>query len=240
MDTHPKPNGWGKDKLSEFFDVAHGNEFATFDNKKADIKLLIKIDDILHNLGENLINTKSIVPAFLYLRSHSAFRAAARMSWSGQVAESFVLDRSCLEYALYALHIEKNPGSENIWSNRSNDLESKKACRTEFTYKNILNTLRNVDRPLAETANSLYEGTIDFGGHPNEAAVYSALKIHKTDRGFELVQLYLVGDSLALEHGLKIVTRVGVCSLYILRLVWKERFDILGITSELEEIQRSL
>ena len=39
------------------------------------------------------------------LRSQYAYKAAAGMALAGQVAEAFVIMRSCLEYAGYALRI---------------------------------------------------------------------------------------------------------------------------------------
>ncbi len=40
--------------------------------------------------------------------------------------------------------------------------------------------------------------------------------------------------------GLKSCARVGVCSLMIFRNIFRERFDILGLSDDLQRLQRGL
>lgn len=41
------------------------------------------------------------------------------------------------------------------------------------------------------------------------------------------------GDDIAFGHALKTTAQVGVCGLDIFRLVFRERYDILGLSEEL-------
>jgi hypothetical protein len=107
---------------------------------------------------------------------------------SGQVAESFSISRTCIEYALYAFHMEKNPDSRKIWINRHDDEAAKKVCRQEFTYRKIITTLQLAEKNLSNITSQLYDRTIDYGGHPNERAVTSALKISKDAKGVKIEQ----------------------------------------------------
>jgi hypothetical protein len=88
------PPGWGEDKLSTFLQVARDNEFATFHNKRTEYELLRDIDDCYLKLADNLLNTKAMVPALLFYRSHAAYRGSCRTALAGQATETFVDDFS--------------------------------------------------------------------------------------------------------------------------------------------------
>lgn len=240
MDDSHKPQGWGKDELSKFISIAQNNEFATFDKKRTEYGLLKEVDRIYLSVVENLINTESVLPSLLYMRSHSAYRGACRLILSGQVPESYVLSRSCLEYALYALHMFKSKDSESIWLARHNSKTAESKCRNEFCYGVIISTLKKVDEELAEVASELYGGFIDHGGHPNEKAITSSLRVPKTEKGYELKQLYLHGDTAEFNAGLANIRSVGLCALFIFRNIWKERFEIIGVSEDIEALNRNL
>jgi hypothetical protein len=102
------PQNWAEDELSKFLESGYRNQFATFDNKRRPYIPLKIIDSCFHKMGnEGFTNTKSPLEALLFCRSHSAFRASVGLTLSTQLSESFVLMRSVLEYAAYALHIIK-------------------------------------------------------------------------------------------------------------------------------------
>ena len=112
------PPRWSDDPLSAFLDQAFKNTLATFVHKHAGFDLLSHIDRSFLRIGENLVNPPDILGAVLLLRSHSAFRAACRLTLSGQVTDAFPPLRACLEYALYALHISQNNCLGEVWLRR--------------------------------------------------------------------------------------------------------------------------
>jgi hypothetical protein len=239
MIQQTKPPGWGADELSLFIDLAQKNEWTTctpFTHKNAAYELLRDIDIIYQGLSKNLINTKDILPGLLYLRAHSAYRASCILSMSGQIIESFALDRYCLEYSLYAYHIHVKPDAGKLWISRHDNIESHKKCRSEFGYTNVLKSLTVKDPRLAKIADNLYEICIFFGGHVNEKAISASLKVLKTTAGFDFNQQYMVGDSPALDRGLLYSARVGLCSLFVLDI----RFALLGINDELNILRNNL
>jgi hypothetical protein len=203
-------------------------------------KFLNQLDTGFHDFAEKLINTQHILPALLYMRSHSAFRAAARLVMSGQIPESYVLSRSCLEYSAYSHHISKSIEAEKIWYERHVSKKSKSKNRNEFSWGNVLNTLKTSDSSLADQVSELYDGLIDYGAHPNEKAITTALRVSATAKDYKFVQVYLDVNKEHISVGLKNTVSVGLCALYIFRLIWKERFDIVGLTDLLDEINRNL
>lgn len=103
-----------------------------------------------------------------------------------------------------------------------------------------MTTLRNGDPKLCATIQSLYERTIDFGGHPNERSITSGMMTETTDTDVGVRQFYLHGDSPYLEHGLISSAKIGLGGLYILQHVFRERFDKLDVTSRLDQLSESL
>jgi hypothetical protein len=232
----PLPPYWGDDSLSFFIDQAFKNALATFVRKQAGTALLIEIDENFMNIAKNLLNSGDALGAIFLLRSHSAFRAACRLAMSGQTSDAFPSMRACLEYALYALHANLNPSEGETWIRRHDDEESLKAVRREFTYSNVIGTLNSVDKKLCSIVKGLYERTIDFGAHPNERALTSSMMMKKGKDNIEIQQIYLHGDSLALDHGLKTTAQVGLGSLCVFQFIFKERFAILGIDQAIDQL----
>ena len=189
---------------------------------------------------DNLLNPLDFLPGMFLMRAHSAYRGACRLAMSGQCPESFILLRNCIENSLYALHVFKHDGTEEIWVRRHNDDDSLKAVKAEFTYRNVSGTLEEENPDIAATTKGLYERCIDFGGHPNERAITSSMKIKETENGKEYQQVYLSGDTIEMDHAIKSTAQVGLSSLFIFRSIYKERFDILNITQRIDTLKDQL
>ncbi len=234
------PPRWGKDCLSFFVSNAFTNCLATFVNKKPQYNVLLQIDQCFMKVGENLINPTDELAALLLLRSHSAYRAACRLALSGQATDSFPSLRSCIEYGLYALHINQNPNLGEIWLRRHDNEEAKKLSRQSFPHVEVAKSLKVLGAKLHETIEKLYERTIDFGAHPNEMAITGSMTITEKEGRKEYAQIYLHADSLALEHVLKTTAQVGLGSLCIFYPIFKEKFDLLGIRDTIDELKKIL
>jgi len=234
------PPGWKKDKLSDFIDVATDNTFATFHNKKAEYELLRRVDSCFELIIPNLINTPEIIPAMLLARAHSTYRAAARLAVSGQCPEAFSLLRTAIECSMYALRMYKHPELTEVWLNRHKDESSLKTARNEFSYGKAFTTLNATDKKHAERIDALYQRCIDFGAHPNEMSVTGNMGINELEKAKEFLQKYLVGDDVSLAHGLKSTAQIGLGILCVFRLIYRERFDLLGVTNELEKLKDKL
>jgi len=162
------------------------------------------------------------------------------MSMSGQVVDAYPLIRSCLEYAGYAQLIHQDYDVARTWLNRHADEKSTAKVRNTFTQTNIKDALSRRDQSLCKTYDHLYQRTIDFGAHPNERSVTGALTIRESADQNELEQAYLVGDSLAIDHALKTAAQAGLCTLMMFQWLFKERFELLGIKQEIQELRKGL
>ena len=238
--TTSLPPKWTNDLLSEFADQAFRNMLATFVRKKPQFDTLIQIDRLYFEIGENLSHPENILAPLFVIRSHSAYRAGCQLASGGQISESFCVLRACLECALYCLHIYEHDSLGEVWLRRHDDKASLRESRDEFSHGKVMTTLRNNDPKLCATIQSLYERTIDFGGHPNERSITGSMMVKTSETEVGIKQFYLHGDSLSLEHGLKSSAQIGLGGLYILRLVFRERFDILDITSGLDQLRKNL
>ena len=120
---------------------------------------------------------------------------------------------------------------------RTNDVSLRKA-RKDFQNKAVMETLRTYDAELHSEASRLYEESIDFGAHPNHRGVASSARMWKEGDEIVVRNQFLHGDSPALRHSLKATAQVGLNSLMVFRLIFRERFDQLGISEIIESLKR--
>lgn len=236
----PPPQDWGQDELTKFIDVAHLNQYATFDHKRPSVAKLVAIDAALFKVGTHMLNPSDLLSPLLMYRSHSAFRAACRMALSTQNVDTYPLIRSCLEYAGYARLIHDNHELGIAWLNRHNDEESLKHIRNAFTHSSVRARIEKDDAKLAQNYEELYQRAIDFGAHPNERGITGSLTITKGEDRTHFTQAYLQGDGIGLDHVLKTLAQAGLTALLIYRFLFPEKFLLLGLDEEIEKIRRGL
>ena len=75
------------------------------------------MDECFSVAGKNLVNPQPMMTGILFLRAQYAYKTAAGMALAGQVVETFVMMRSCLNMG-YALAIFKEPGLETVFMGR--------------------------------------------------------------------------------------------------------------------------
>ena len=233
----PLPPRWAEDSLSDFIHDSFKNTLATFIHKKQAFNLLREVDRVFKSIAGNLDNSENpLAPAMLY-RSHSAYLASCRLSMSGQASETFPQLRSCLEYALYALHINDKPSLAEVWLRRHENEESLKKVKRSFLHVDVMKTLLARDADLHNSLSELYQRTIDFGGHPNERAVSSSSKMWQEGDTTVIRIQSLHGDSEALDHALRTTAQIGLGSLLVFQLIYKDRFDNLDLHDAIEALK---
>lgn len=235
----PPPN-WEVNEISKFSDAARRNEIATFANHTDWIARLSEIDIGYRRSIDGVNHSKDWFAGFFLLRAHSNFLAACRLCWSVQIPESYALLRSCLENALYGLYLAKHPKSREAWLRRGEDAMAKQKVQGEFKARALLSFAVAQDAAVGAVAKTLYERTIDFGAHPNELALMQTLNMDKNADRIEFKSNYLGTDSVALLAALKTTAQVGVCTLSLFRVVYPERFDIMGVTDLLRSVKAGL
>lgn len=122
--------------------------------------------------------------------------------------------RSCIECALYALIVRRQPSTQDVWVNRQSN---RSTCRKTFTFSAGLSILKEMDVPLTQVIQELYDAAIDNGAHPNILALGRHLDFSDWDdeNGIRNV-LLLPEDDPAVEAALHscLVVGVAVASIY--------------------------
>jgi hypothetical protein len=137
--------------------------------------------------------------------------------------------------------ISQRPELAELWLRRHDDQASRKAVAQEFRIGTIFGVLEGRDRNAAAIARTLYERTIDFGGHPNERALSQVLRMERGDADVRFEHRYLMtGEEVAFGVCLKTTATIGVCALDLFRLVYQERMMILGLTDKLTRLKEGL
>jgi hypothetical protein len=234
------PPGWGTDDLTKFFDTARYNQWATFWNKQGPTKKLIAIDAQFAKASKDWLNPQNEIAALMLLRCHAAFRTAGGLAMAGQATEAFVQCRAMLEYAAYAVHISRNPSLEVVWLDRHQNPASKKAQQNAFSHRSVLDSVRTANLRAAGNFETLYQRTIDFGGHPNDRAVTTNIKMTQESERRMMLTIMQHGDGVALDHVLKSTAQCGMASLEMLQIVFNARFELLGINASMTELRKGL
>ena len=238
--TEKKPPDWDNDPLSLFFKDAEYNERANALNFLKTYELLGQVHALFQKFEEVIEKDNRdelLVPRILMVRVHYSFLAGIRLAMSGQVSESFPILRSVVEYAWYALHIAKDPGTKRskIWLCRDDDAEAKTRCRNEFTVRKVRQTHEEQEAAGARELHKVYETLIDCGAHPNQLSVMMGLvKTEETDnQGTYDVGIF---QWKPVPFGLRMAVETAIGALKTFQLVFPERFTIAGLDLEIEKL----
>jgi len=232
------PNYWGKDPLTDVLKNATISLYATFHNFGRLFRKYNEIYNTFEEISKSLkANDNNIFHIFMFQRTCSAFIASVRLASSGQVPETHVMLRSCLEYSLYAFHMRENPDSQYVWAERHKDEKGKKKCSSEFAIRSILKVLKEEDDVVGGLATKFYENCIDYGAHPNEKGVFQT--VTQNEEGFQLAVLD-TGESLAMKLAVIQTARLALCCLYIFQYVFPEKYKELNITQKLVKLRENL
>jgi hypothetical protein len=228
----PRPEAWRQGALFPFIEECWSNTVGVVGNNNIVASRLTAIDAIFEETHHNLKPAKwtQIVPALLMLRAFSAFRAGVMVAMS-LPADSYPLQRSCLESAGYARLIASETELGAMWLQRDDE---PKLFRQRFTNGAVRNAIAANDDRLATIYQELYERSIDFGAHPNEKGVLS--NVLKESVGTGTLQFWmLAGDGPPLQHALRTCAQIGICSLRVLNLVFAEQFAKHNFNEKIEK-----
>ena len=232
--------------LDRFLDVVPKNQLANRARFPAQYQIIQRVDHCFVTAGQHLSYLKPVLVGPLFLRSQYAYKTAAGMTLAGQVAESFVMTRSCLEYAGYALamfadpRFENTPTREEVFVNRNVDEETLKAQKAEFQVGKICGMIAAFDGKLAENFKLLYDRSIDYGGHPNPYGLLTGMTMETKDEQLtSITTLALTDDPIITMFAMKHVAQVGLTSLCTFQHMCEAKFELLGIRAEMDALRRA-
>ncbi|MFC1709351.1 hypothetical protein ACFL2J_04770 [Candidatus Omnitrophota bacterium] len=234
------PHNWGKDEITLFLEKTNEQSHATFVKLKGEFLKLIEIDELFTKAQECAQNSKEYFPALFILKSHSAFLGAVRLAIGTQAPESYMVARGILECILYGFNIYKNPSYAKIWLTRDENKKNKKNVSDKFAIRGILRLLCKTDTGLSESAQKVYETTIEYGAHPNEKSLSAVLKMKKSKDAVTFNVQYLTDNIMAIRLSLVTIARAGLVSLKIAELILTERFKISLLSDRIKVACRGL
>lgn len=234
MPTNP---AWGDDNLTQFFDMADTNRRANREKYAGWYAKLSRIDACFVVMGKNLGNVTPIMLTVLALRCQYALKTAVGLALAGQATEAFVMLRSALEYAAYALAIFDKPALEDVFISRHMSDADAKAMKEQFRISEVKAVVRRFDAKLADIFDEMYQRTIDFGGHPNPHAAFGMMIMEERGGSTVITTWATTGDEKIIAHALKSAAQVGLNALYIFQHALKAKFELLGIRAEIEALR---
>jgi hypothetical protein len=230
---------WGDDALSTFLADAHRNERVSSLNLPDLYALLRRVHAAFLRAAAitEKEGTDHLLPTRLLMaRVHGAWLGAVRLAESGQTFEAYPLVRAVVENAWYALHLAKDPAPParaEIWLRRREDQAAKRRCKDEFTVANVRATHAELDAATAAVLQDVYERTIELGGHPNEFGVLSVVRRVETERGRTYEPAFLTDSRLLIQVSAKAAVEAAIGALRTFRLIFPERFAIMGLDLEI-------
>jgi hypothetical protein len=237
--TQASPQGWGADNLTEYLEAYRANQFATFANKRASMADLIKIDAMFDRFLNGAINPRPFYPMGFMLRAHSAYRAGVGAVMAGQLFEAQALFRLCLEHAAYGFYIGADTDRMERWLRRGDSDDNRRAVRKEFHNDKIRAHIEGSSLVMREHFDHHYSQLIEFGAHPNEMGYSLNTTMQRNDAGDRTIEtVYLQADGIQLDNGLKIAGQIGLWALHLMQLLYRERFELLGIRADLEDVRQ--
>ena len=237
------PPGWGDDSLTDFIKGSTENAWATY--MQPDTRPLFErardIDAAFVKATELMTGqTPQFVEALMLVNACCAYRSAVQLAMEAKSCETYALIRSCLEYALVGTYMHKHPGLIEVWMKRGETPDNRKAVRKAFQTGAMLTNLDGINNAVGERVRNLYELSIDYGAHPNEQGFFGRLTMDKKDNGDVHFQVVMSGNAKLVPLILKNAAQSGIIALEAFRLIYKERFDIMGLSAQMDALKPGL
>ncbi|EPR21206.1 hypothetical protein L907_17560 [Agrobacterium sp. C13] len=169
-----------ENSLRDYIDGGHANLTETMSTPSP---WLSAIEDCYAFFKDGLLTgEQDVTPtgAVLLMNSFMLYVSAIRMALTGHAAATYPLLRTALESVCYGHLMACDAEVERIWLDRHKDEASTKAARNRFTSA-VTDVAKAIARAESQPAKAdviiaAYQGSIDYGAHPNPKAVYSHMQ----------------------------------------------------------------
>jgi len=239
---NPDLPAWPNDPLSKALALAQHNERVTPLKMPDAYALVQRVHAMFERIGDltEHESTPNLLPVrILIARARGAWLAAVRLARGGQTVEASPLVRAVIEAAWYALHIARDPvppGRFTIWLCRDEDSAAEARCATEFAIGNVRRTHETLDTATAAAYHALYKHSIKHGAHPNERAALMALRRREDGERTVFDAVLATDDWKPIALALKNAVDAALGAFKISRLIFWERFAIMGVGGEIDEL----
>ncbi|MCZ8251188.1 MAG: hypothetical protein O9318_01835 [Hylemonella sp.] len=235
MEHRAVPKHWGESELTKFLAHLERQILGSFAGLPEWFGILIRIDQSVTEKAPTFfheIDPLRRTSVRLFMRCFATYRAAVRLSVSGQLFEATVLMRSLLESAVYAWVCSASDKHRKAWEERGDGDAERKMSRKLFSWVDLLKLLEGANKVLAERISVEYEQLIDYGAHPNVDGLALSSDVRQLDHDkYEIITVFAHGREAVLLAILDLLRCMHyVCQL--LFMVIKERLQILGLDTE--------
>lgn len=242
----PRLSDWADDEFSQFFKMAQFNERAAALNVSAIFNLMRQVDDAFR-LATDAVERDSqavlLVPRWLLVRVRSSVLAGYRLAMSGQIPETFPVLRAAIEQTWYAIHIATDPtppSRAETWLRRGDDDQATARATQEFGVGPVRRSHEAVDAETAKQLHWLYKQTIEFGGHPNQLSMFSAMGRAEDGKQVQFQIGILYPQPVPLIMTLRMAVAIGIGALKAFARIFPERFVIVGLDNKIGNLVAGL
>jgi len=227
---------WGKTFTTEFLQKADENTRITYLNLPGYFEMLEGVSDIFMEASDTVgySNLSNFVTELLMHRACGNYLASVRLSSSGQLPESYLQLRACIESALYAFNVYSDPKLAQVWLDRHKDSKSRKESSKQFKPIFILSKLEQVNQSLERYVKSGYELCIDSGAHPNERSVTTSLSFAGGKMALDLFNTTQEG---IFRMCLSMCVTCGLDTIKIFNLIYPDDFKKFNAEERIQAIQ---
>lgn len=67
-----------------------------------------------------------------------------------------------------------------------------------------------------------------------------SLGMNEDPESFHFTVIYAGDEPIQFQHALKTISQVGVCVLGVFKLVYRERYDLIGLSDTLRQLRAGL
>lgn len=188
----------------------------------------------------------SIAPGLGFVLAMNAcmmFLGGVRMALSGHSAAVFPILRTALESASYAVIIQREPELGDVWSNRHESATHRRECRNKFSFERGVRHLDDTAPELLTLARQVYEGSIDYGAHPNVKGVAGHLSIdeEREDENIAVTLTALYGSGhietvrglcACLDFGLSIIALIALADPEVTKTINEDLQKLSDLKNE--------
>lgn len=231
------PRDWSSDLLSDHLQAIHDNTVSAYIDLKDDFNRLVGISEVFQSVSDTDFDEADYPIRMFIPRTNAAFIGSTSLCLGGMLPESYMVQRGCLESALYGSYVSQDVERFKIWINRHKDNECEKRVRNEFTSGRIFHSLAKIHSHTHSTAKVLYNRLIGYGGHPNSMAILPHLEIG--NEGY-LHNIRSIGTEFRYQNCVRSLMQVGVCAIEILRHSDSKHFEIEGLIEKIDQLKTGL